>query len=147
MMTRTWHSALSAIAILAAWLAPPAGAATVQQVVSREHPNFNVSAARPTAGRDGLVYLNSGKYLLRLRADGSGRSDSNDMHYASGGIAANRDGLIGQAQGHFAHTAAIFDAAFHRVAGFTELNNENFDAPQGIQAGPSGDFYACDGRA
>ena len=144
-MTRIWRSATLAIAIMSA--AGLAAAASLEQIVSREHPDFHVANARLTVGRDGLVYLSSGKYLLRLRPDGTGRSDADTMHYASNGIAANRDGLTVEAQGHFAHTAAIFDAGFRRVAGFAELNNENFDAPQCVQAGPSGDFYACDGRA
>ena len=140
-------AAITALAIATAgWLTAPAAAVTFQQIVSREHPSFNVSAAGMSLGRDGLVYLNSGTYLLRLRPDGTGRADTNGMHYASAGIAANSQGLIAQGQGHFAHTAAIFDADFHRLAGFGDLNNDNFDAPQHVEAGRSGDFYACDAR-
>jgi outer membrane protein assembly factor BamB len=123
------------------------GDITLQQVISREHPSFNVEQARLAVGRDGLVYLNSGTYLLRVRPDGSGRADTNELHYASGGVAANGEGLLGQAQGHFAHTAAILDRDFHRVAAYTELDNENFDAPQHVQAGAGGDLYFADGRA
>lgn len=119
-------------------------AVTFETIVSREHPKFDVANAALSVGLDGMVYLNSGTYLLRVRPDGTRRADTNEVHYASNGIAANADGLIIQAQGHFAHTGAILDRNFHKLAGYTELNNDNYDAPQHVEAGPSGDFYVDD---
>jgi len=120
-------------------------AVTAERVVSREHPSFNIFDARMTVGEDGIVYFNSGTFLKKLTLEGVPLSETNTVHYASSGIAVNKNGYIMQGQGHFAHTAAIFDSSYRLTNIITDFDNRNFNAPQAVAVGTSGDFYACDG--
>lgn len=126
-------------------------AVTLEQIVSHENPAFNPVAARMVVGRDGMVYLYHARsltesgYLLRLARDGSAKTGTL-IAYSNSGVAANAAGTYVVAETHFAHAATTYDSEFKRIAAVTEFENSNYDAPQHVEAGASGDFYAADLR-
>src|SRR5688572_27961607 len=100
--------------LLAALLCPALGTqetpVTLQQIISRENPRFSADS-RMTVGRDGRVYLATGgndSYVLRFERDGSGKAGS-AVTYACANAAANADGVIAVASGHFAHAVTFYN--------------------------------------
>jgi hypothetical protein len=121
---------------------------TVEQIISRENPDFSVDAPM-TVGRDGRVYLASGgnhSFVLRLDRDGGGKSGG-PVTYACANATANAQGILATASGHFAHKVTLYDRDFRelaRVDDFLVSDKVGWDAPAHVEAGMSGDFYAID---
>ena len=140
---------LLAVAVPARAQAPsaPLSPVEVQTVISREAPQFNPAAAELVAGRDGRVYLScpgSGSgYYLSMRPDGSDKRGAVVGH-AEGVTAVNAQGTRAHRLGHFAHTVAFCAAEGTRLGANSEFDNTNYDAPQTVGVGLSGDFYALD---
>ena len=139
---------LSAILILG-FLASCASAVTLEQIISREDPTFDCRLAAMAFGRDGMVYLASSgnnSYALRMAPDGSNKFGGATV-YALSNIAANTDGIIATANGHFAHKVALYDKSFTNfdaVTDFLVSDNVGWDAPCQVDVGASGDFYGLD---
>jgi len=131
--------------------AVPAGAVTLEQIVSHENAALSPAAGRISIGRDGLVYIhhqrsaNEDGYLLRLTPDGDEKTGT-IIHYAAHGVAANARGEYTVGEAHFAHTATIFDKNFARLAAINTFDGSNYDAPQHVEVGASNDFYGGDVR-
>lgn len=142
----------SAAALLLACLLPPSPPqvtpVSVEQVISRENPDFSVDASL-TVGRDGRIYLASGgnhSFVLRLDRDGS-RKSGGPVTYACANATANGQGIIATASGHFAHKVTLYDNEFKEFAhvdDFLVNDQVGWDAPAHVEAGASGDFYAVD---
>jgi hypothetical protein len=135
---------LSAVSLHAAVPSPPV---QIEAVINREAPQFSAATADLVAGRDGQVYLScpgSGSgYYLTMKPDGSEKRGSLVGH-AEGISAVNAQGVRAHRLGHFAHTAAFYAADGTRLGANSEFDNTNYDAPQTIAVGASGDFYAID---
>ncbi len=122
----------------------------LQQIISREDPQFNCQQASLTIGRDGMVYLTSpahdSGYILRVSRDGRdklGGASVAAIHNAT----ADAAGLIAAAHGHFSHQVAIYDKEFHKTLAVTDFlvsDQVGWDAPGSVEAGASGDFYGLD---
>ena len=122
----------------------------LQQIVSREDPKFDCERASLTVGRDGMVYLTSAGhdsgYILRVSRDGRnklGGASVPAIHNAT----ADAGGRIAASHGHFSHQAAIYDREFRKTQAITDflVNDQvGWDAPAGVEAGASGDFYGLD---
>jgi len=127
-----------------------AGEIVLEQEISREHPHFDCADSRLVVGRDGLLYLprscKPGGYLLRMNPDGTGKTGG-PIQYSNNGVAVNPDGTFIVAECHFAHTAAVYDRNFTRIGAVTDFDNRNYDAPNHVEVGASGDFYATDQHA
>jgi len=127
------------------------GEVVLEQIISREHPQFDPAAAMMTAGGDGSVYLGSigpenTAYVLRASPDGKSLFGGS-VTYALNGIAVNRDGVLATANGHFAHKIALYDKQFKQFAEASDFrvgDDVGYDAPSHVEAGESGDFYALD---
>jgi len=125
-----------------------ASAVTLEQVISREDPTFQVSASRLQVGRDGLIYLSSGgntSYVLRVARDGSRKLGSATV-YALSTAAANADGIIATGNAHFSHSVNLYSPAFAHLGAVSDfLNNDavGYNAPGNVEAGQV-DFYAVD---
>ncbi len=142
---RTWFVFALSLLLFGVRLA---SAVTLEQVISRENTGFDAASARLVAGRDGRVYLshtNDPGYVISMRPDGSDRLGFAIGH-ANELTAVNTQGGYALRQGHFAHTAALFTHDGTPLTTFSDLNNDNYDAPQDIAVGASGDFYLLDGR-
>src|SRR6516162_3885911 len=90
---------------------------TVEQIISLENPAFNVDAVLG-AGRDGKVYLASGgnsSFILRVNPDGTQKMGSL-ITYAAANAAANAEGWICSANGHFAHKLSLYAPTFAPAA-------------------------------
>jgi outer membrane protein assembly factor BamB len=136
--------ALAAVASLA--LAACSSAAELVRHISREDPLFNVAASRLAVGRDGKVYLASGEYVLRINRDGSGKLGGK-VTYAMMMAAANADGVIATANGHFNHSVNLWSPSFAAIGAVNDfLNNDTVEyfSPCDVEAGASGDFYGLD---
>ncbi len=123
-----------------------ASAEELQQVVSLEHPSFDVVESRLAIGLDGRVYLASDRYVLHLNPDGSDKQGS-VVTYALQMVAANADGIIATANAHFNHSLNLWTRGFEKLASISDfLVNDQVDwqSPTDVEAGPSGDFYALD---
>jgi outer membrane protein assembly factor BamB len=137
------------LALVGIWLALAAGPLQGVELVrhiSRENPLLNIPNARLAVGRDGNVYLATGEYVLRVSRDGSARLGGK-VTYALWMAAANGDGVIATANGHFSHSVNLWSPAFEQLGGVNEfLNNDQVEymSPSDVQAGPSGDFYGID---
>jgi hypothetical protein len=126
-------------------LAAPALSAELTRHVSREDPLLNVPAARLAVGRDGKVYLGSDQYVLRINRDGTGKLGGK-VTYALHMTAANADGVIATANGHFSHSVNLWSPAFEPLGGVNDfLNNDQVEyfAPADVEAGTA-DFYGLD---
>jgi RNA polymerase sigma factor (sigma-70 family) len=128
----------------------PAGPEVVlEQIISREDSRFSCPHASLNVGRDGLVYLSSGgndSYVLRIGRDGKGKYGQ-PIVYAAKNAAANADGVVVSANGHFAHKVTIYDRQLHQtaeVADFLVNDQVGWDAPSEVEAGAGGDFYGLD---
>lgn len=134
---------------LACGIVAPSYALDFEQIISREHPAFRCENSRLNVGRDGNLYWVSGgseSYLLRTKADGT-EPLGGPVVYAARGCAANRDGITATANAHFAHAVNFYDARFNRVGTANEFlvsDQVGYGAPSSVEAGASGDFYACD---
>ncbi len=123
-----------------------ASAEELQQVVSLEHPSFDIAASRLALGRDGRVYLASGRYVLRVNPDGSDKEGS-EVTYGVRMVAANASGVIATANGHFNHAVKLWTRGFQElgsVADFLDSDATGWYSPSDVEAGPSGDFYGLD---
>jgi hypothetical protein len=123
---------------------------TVEKVLSREHPAFDAATARLTVGRDGMVYLASGRnadsYVLRVSRDGKDRFGGTVV-YALHNATATADGVVATANGHFAHKVALYDRSLKptgELADFLNSDALGWSAPPHVEAGASGDFYGLD---
>ena len=122
----------------------------LEQIISREDPRFNCTAASLTIGRDGMVYLTSAGqdngYILRVSRDGAdklGGASVPAIHNAT----ADKNGLIASSNGHFSHQVALYDREFAKITAVTDflVNDQvGWDAPGSVEAGAGGDFYALD---
>ena len=131
--------------LLAGWLALPASAATLEQVISREHPSFECAGAALAVGRDGMVYV-GGPYVLRVQPDGGGKVGG-ATHYATQNVAVNAHGTLAAAAGHFQRSVLLFDQSFTRIAlcqDFLVSDQVGWDAPGRVEVGAGGDFYGLD---
>ena len=138
--------------LLAVLLCPAPGAQetpiTLQQIISRENPRFSADATM-TVGRDGRVYLATGSndsYVLRFERDGSGKAGS-AVTYACANAAANADGVVATASGHFAHAVTFYNRNYGEIGKVTDFlvsDQVGWDAPAHVEAGAGGDFYAVD---
>lgn len=146
------HLACYAVAFAIAFACCVASPAyTLEKIISHENPAFDAVSGRMTIGQDGYVYIwhqriktNDG-YMLRMKPDGSDKS-GRAIHYINNGVAANAQSTFAVAEAHFAQSATIYDKNGKRVGSFTQFNNDNYDAPQHVEAGESGDFYVADAR-
>jgi outer membrane protein assembly factor BamB len=139
-------------AILSLFVSAVAGAQdpsiTVEQIISRENPDFSVDAPM-TVGRDGRVLLASGgnrSFVLRFEPDGSGKAGG-PVTYACANAASNADGILATASGHFAHKVTLYDRSFRELAhvdDFLVNDRVGWDAPAHVESGQGGDFYAID---
>jgi outer membrane protein assembly factor BamB len=138
-------NALLLALLLAASQDPPV---IVEQIISRENPNFSGDAPL-TVGRDGRVYLASGgnnSHVLRFERDGGGKRGG-PVTYACANAVANAQGIIATASGHFAHKVTLYDAAFREIGAVSDFlvgDTVGWDAPAHVEAGAGGDFYAVD---
>ncbi|HEV3386729.1 MAG TPA: hypothetical protein VG097_18075, partial [Gemmata sp.] len=122
----------------------------LEQVISRHDPHFDVARARLSVGRDGNIYLANGGpnggYVLRVSPDG--REWSGEVvGYSTQAVAANKDGTIATAEGHFAHRVAFWGKgarALGHVPDFLVSDIVQWNAPSDVSAGLSGDFYGID---
>ena len=133
---------------LFAWCGTPVGAVTLEKVISREDPGLNTAAARMVVGRDGRIYFSHAGdpgYALSMLPDGSARLGF-AMGHSTELPAVNAEGTYCLRQSHFAHTAVVITRDGKTLGSFSDLNNENYDSPQDIAVGASGDFYLLDGR-
>src|SRR5436190_1091645 len=123
----------------------------LRQVISREHPDFDPARAMLSVGRDEKVYLgsvgpgNTG-YAIRTLLDGRERFGGS-VAYALNGVAANKDGVLATANGHFAHKVTLYNSQFQQTAEVTDFlvsDAVGYDAPAHVEVGASGDFYGLD---
>ena len=149
-MTRLgWAKGALAATLLVACPRAASLAVTLEQIVSREDPSFNVSSARLTVGRDGMVYLCSGgnnSFVLRVSRDGKDKLGGRIV-YAAHNATANADGVIASANAHFAHKVALYGKELRDLASVGEFlvsDQVGWDAPAHVEAGASGDFYGVD---
>ena len=119
------------------------------QVVSREHPSFDVPGSRMTVGGDGRVYLGNGGspngYVLRMNADGTERFGGKTTP-AFANVAVNKDGIVATANPHFTHAVNLWDVDLLQIGGVNDfLNNDAMEwfGPCDVQAGAN-DFYGMD---
>ncbi len=132
-------------AILAVML--PVRSATLESIISREHPSFNCATAVMSVGRDGAVYLASGGHVLRVSRDGAQRAGGNVVANALFNATANSDGVIATANGHFEHAVNLYSRDFRSIAAYRDFlvgDPDRWDAPARVEAGQSGDFYGLD---
>ena len=135
---------------LAAADKPAAVPLKLQQIISREDPQFNCERASLTIGRDGMVYLASAGhdsgYILRVSRDGQdklGGASVPAIHNAT----ADAAGRIAASHAHFSHQVAIYDKEFQKTQAVTDflVNDQvGWDAPGSVEAGASGSFYGLD---
>ena len=124
---------------------------TLQQVVSRENAEFSLTTSIINVGEDGNVYLGNwdqslgNSYVMRIGTNGSGKVGSVLNTEALTSVAANANGIIATAHGHYAHCVNIYNSNFQLLASNDSFNGVNFDAPADVEVGDqSGDFYALD---
>ena len=127
----------------------PLSAVTLEQIISHEHPDFQILRARMTVGRDGNVYIGNGGgsgYLLRLKRDGSEKTGA-PINYATSAFAVNADGILANSAGHFTHAVLFYNnklVQFASNADFLVSDAVGWDAPIWLEVGASGDFFAVD---
>lgn len=126
------------------------GLRTIEQVVSRYHPVFDVPTLRMGFGRDGYVYLVVGGRpdgrALRLKPDGSEQTFAR-VGYAAQGITADAQGVIATADAHFPHRITFWDVHFNELGHYDEFaaaDDVGYYSPGGVEAAESGGFYAID---
>ena len=126
---------------------PPLSAITLEQVVSREDPAFNISGSRMQAGRDGLLYFSFGGnpgYVLRIARDGSSKLGGPTV-YAVTAAAANAAGIFVTGNAHFSSSVNLYSPTFQHIIGLKAfINNDTvgYDSPCSVEAGEE-DFYAA----
>jgi len=126
---------------------PGAFAVTVEQLISREQREMDVTGKHLVAGRDGYVYVMNIGYVLRFKRDGSGKAGFRPS-YAAWNIAANADGTIAVACGHMDKCVRFCNPQLQELLAargeFETSDKLGWMAPCDVQTGPSGDFYASD---
>jgi outer membrane protein assembly factor BamB len=122
----------------------------LEQVISREDPKFDCARARMTIGHDGMVYLTSvghdSGYILRISRDGRDKLGAATVE-AVNNATANAAGIVASSHGHFKHQVSLYDQQLQPLAAATDFlvsDEAGWDAPAGVEAGASGDFYALD---
>ncbi len=135
---------------LLATCATQAAEETLEKNISLEDPGFNCQRAVMTAGRDGKVYLLSGKvgnsHLIQMNPDGS---EQVGIHGDSAptNATANASGWIISGHAHLVHKITIRNPKFEVKAEFKDFSCSDklgWDAPAHVEAGASGDFYVLD---
>ncbi|MFF1377421.1 WD40 repeat domain-containing protein [Streptomyces sp. NPDC058308] len=123
---------------------------TIEHVVSRHHPAFDVPALHLGLGRDDHVYLVIGGHTdgqaLRLASDGSAQRFGR-VGYAVLAITADAQGVIATAEAHYPHRIDFWDKEFNRLGSiddFTANSTDGYFAPSAVEAARSGWFYAID---
>lgn len=123
------------------------GTVVLEKVISREHPLFENRGKFLHVGRDGLVYLSSGNFLVRMNRDGTGKVG---IQLGRGLQAVSADSRGNFAVGdspHRGRQVALFNCKFEplgTVTGFLSGEHMNWGSPCDVQSGESGDFYAMD---
>nr|WP_112474849.1 PQQ-binding-like beta-propeller repeat protein [Streptomyces sp. ST1020] len=122
----------------------------IEQVVSRYNAVFKVSNLKMGYGLDDNVYLVVGGTpdgrLLRLKPDGTKQTFFR-AGAAALAVTANASGTIAIAEAHFAHRIVFYDDQFRQLGHYDDVAADNtlgHNAPSGIEAVPSGFFYALD---
>ena len=154
-MKRTPVSFICLVGLLLAAIVsflPARAQVTLQQVVSRENVEFNLTTPSWSVGLDGNVYLcdpdqAGGTYVMRLSTAGANKIGSALPTECGGAVAANANGIIAVAHGHFADCVKLYDTNFNLLATTTGFNGCDYDAPGDIEVGASGNFYALDQRS
>ncbi|GHC68704.1 hypothetical protein [Streptomyces flavofungini] len=123
---------------------------TIEHVVSRHHPAFDVPALHLGLGRDDKVYLviagRADGQAVRLEPDGS-KQRFGRVGYAALAITVNADGVIATAETHFPHRIDFWDPEFNSLGSiddFTANDTDGYYAPSAVEAAESGWFYAID---
>jgi hypothetical protein len=122
-------------------------AATLEQVISREHPDLNLNGKFLGVGRDGNVYVGDfSGYVVRFNADGTGKwGGKTPMALKS--VTANRDGVIATGHVHMSPAVRSWTPMFQEIANSRDFSNSDatgWNDPSAVEAGVSGDFYAAD---
>jgi hypothetical protein len=123
-----------------------AGGMELVQIVSREDPAFDIARSRLAIGRNGIVYLASGDYVLSLDREGEHKLGGK-VTYATTNVAANKDGVIATANAHFNHCLSLWSPAFEKLGTATDFlvsDQVEWQAPGDVQVGSSGDFFGTD---
>ncbi|MCM8785432.1 MAG: WD40 repeat domain-containing protein [Candidatus Omnitrophica bacterium] len=126
---------------------------SIEKVISREHPFFNIKYASFTVGKDGKIYFFNpiserwDGFIYRVNRDGSDKSGINVGYGGSVNVTANSEGIIAEASAHFRHSVTIYDKNFkklYEISDFLVNDTVGWDSPGHIETGESGDFYALD---
>ena len=130
---------------------PARAQVTLQQVISRENTEFNLTTNEMAVGLDGNVYLtnwgpgNDGdSYLMRINLNGTQKGGAVVNTEAATGVTANASGIIATSHGHYAHCVNIYNSQFALQATQNNFNGSNYDAPADVEVGASGNFYGLD---
>ena len=126
--------------VCCAAFAATASADELSQIVSLEHPSFDVAASRMAVGRDGRVYarqrsLRPAREARRLRQARDTRST-----YALQMVAANAEGVIATANAHFNHAVKLWTHGFQElgsVSDFLVSDQVDWQSPTDVEAGPA----------
>ncbi len=120
---------------------------TLEQVISREHPSFDPAKARLSDTLSGRIYashgVSGGGFVLEMNLDGTEKAGFPVGHIQEV-AAVNREGNYALREAHFAGAVSFYDSHHQFLGRFKNFKNENYDAPQVVEAGESGDFYALD---
>ena len=85
------------------------------------------------------------QYVMRVGPTGTPKAGSVLNTEALSSVAANANGIIATAHGHFAHCVNIYNSSFTLLASVNSFNGSNYDAPADVEVGDqSGNFYALD---
>ena len=148
-ITFTWLVGLFMLAAI--YSSPPGRAVTLQQVISRENTTFSLTTNLMNVGLDGNVYLaNAGSgdsYLMRLSLTGANKNGAVLATEAASGVAANASGIIATSHGHYAHCVNIYNSQFALQATQNNFNGSDFNAPDDVEVGASGNFYGLDQKS
>ena len=143
MLRLSWMCLTLIVAVLSA-----SSAVTFEQMISREHPNFNAYMAAITVGGDGMIYTLSSRnqgppVLVRMSFDGTTKTVGTVAHGANG-VAVNAEGIIGITKAAWGGAFFLLRPDFSTLATFTDFPGSGWDSPTSVTAGASGDFYVVD---
>ncbi|MFN4226668.1 MAG: hypothetical protein ACK4F0_00810 [Candidatus Ratteibacteria bacterium] len=126
---------------------------SIEKIISREHPFFNIRNTSFTIGKDGNIYFFNSisekwdGFIYRVNRDGSEKLGINVGYGGSVNVTANSEGFIAEASAHFRHCITIYDKNFkklYEIPDFLVNDTVGWDSPGHVEAGESGDFYALD---
>ena len=123
-----------------------ASATSLEQIISREQKEMNVTGTQLGVGRDGHVFVVGTGYILRFNRDGTGKVGFRPS-YAANNATSNADGIIAVSCGHMDATVRLFSPQMNELAsvsGFRGSDLIGWFGPSDIQVGPSGSFYTVD---